>query len=351
MTNVKGSDNTDGCFRTRLSRARASGDFHAYQIPTGKFRKILLKQLYLIVLLSWRGPLSSPSHKDKDKIQTGGYPFHDDLRASMGNKAGSSCFTPAAFNAYKGMNLKLNKDGTIERTAYATGSGATTIGLNPRTMKHLLMTPNDHRVMKTILKIATAFNPEWGKRIEKHPPNHCSLKGYWPYWNEDGDLVFKNCGFHADTTWTKRNVPMRNNSQVPNTLVFLLTFGADKDLWFRKHKTKSDFKEGSLLRFIQRHGSLTVIDTRDEKWDEEGYQWRHGSTMRGDGITWTYVIRTVCVSAVVNDDGTLADPVVTDDKEKKFDDAKDLFETDYYKQQREILDEGMDRMFKQYRPK
>ena len=351
MTAVKGSDNTRGCFRTRLSRAKAKGTFHACQIPTGKLRKIILKNLYLTLLLCWRGPLASPVHKERKRISTGGYPFHDDLRAAMGNKPGSACFTPAAFNAYKGLNIQTNEDGTIERTAYATGSGATSIGLNPRTMKHLMMTPNDLTLVDAVVQLASEYSPEWGERIKKDPPNHVSLKGYWPYTDKHGKRVQKDCGFHADTTWTKQNVPMRNNSQVPGTLVFLLTFGADKDLWFRKHRTKKDYKEDSLLNFVQRHGSLTVIDSNDERWDEEGFQWRHGSTMRGDGITWTYVIRTVHVSTVVNDDGTLAEPVLTDSREKMFDDAKDLFKTQYYKEQREILDSKMDKMFKQYQPK
>ena len=57
--------------------------------------------------------------------------LEEHLKAPLNNDAKSSYTQPAAFNGYFGID---NPDGT--RTAYATGSGSQSIGMDPRTMKY-----------------------------------------------------------------------------------------------------------------------------------------------------------------------------------------------------------------------
>lgn len=58
--------------------------------------------------------------------------FHDIIKAPMGNAGKPSFITDVSHNIYFGWNINLNSDKTVTRAAYGTGSGASSIGIDPR---------------------------------------------------------------------------------------------------------------------------------------------------------------------------------------------------------------------------
>ena len=351
MTYFKQPDLSRDAFRNRLSRARLGGQFHGYKISAGKERRNILSLAHRSLKLAWRGPLTIPRDSD-ERVPMGTLPITDDLKASMGNAANSAKFVPSAFNFYKGLNLRTNSDGTTERTAYAMGSGTTTIGLDQRTLKLHQMTPLDVDLMSSMTRVVSLANPDWEKRLQLHPLNQESGKIYYSFLNDEGKIVTKCTDFHTDCTFTKSNRPMRNNSQTPNTLTVLLTFGDPKNLWFRKQKSKEDYKDSSLLHIHQNHGSIVVLDGIDEQFDRDGYQWKHRSDMIDPNyITFTLVFRSVQISVAVHEDGRLANPPqMSDYRQDNFDSHQDVMTTDEYDAKCKDLDERMERFFQKYKP-
>ena len=163
------------------------------------------------------------------------------------------------------------------------------------------------------------------------------------YQRENGKEERKELGMHVDVThnhWTYE--PCRNNSQKPNTITALLTFGADKHLWFRRYCSSKDYNEQTLIHFLQTSGTLIVLDPQDERPNKSGKHWRHGSTMATkDGITVTYTFRCVQCSALVYEDGTLVNPEINKRRQKLFDAAEKQFESNYYKNELAKLEARM----------
>ena len=267
----------------------------------------------------------------------------DDLKAPMNNEANPAMFSPASLNLYFGQNTKAEGQ-TLRRTAYGTGSGATSIGLNPETMKIHHIFPQLASLVREVTKVLVSKDSAWARHLEEHPFNFVGIKIYYTYRKQDGTLVRKCTRYHVDVTRNRKTgEPMPNNSQVPGTPVAILTYGASKNLWFRRQKTKQLHNPTSLIHFLQRSGSLFVLDGRDEELDKHGYHWRHMSDMGPDteGITYSFSLRSVQEKQQVNGDGTLASPHVTNKMRDTYTKGEAIFQTNHYKQSKTDLDQRM----------
>ena len=220
----------------------------------------------------------------------------DILKAPHCNGARPAYFSPSAINQYYGWELPISPEeqngnpGVCKRTAYGVGSGTSTIGLDPR---HLKVHPPGRAMVELTAEVTKAIatsNPAWAAILQAHPFNNVSTKIYLSYRNHNGKLVRKCVGMHCDVSHDlATRAPKRNNSQTPGTVVGLLTFGANKNLWFKKYWNSKDSHPNSLLHFLQKSGTLFVLDPRDEMPDQHGDHWRHCSTMgTEEGITFTF---------------------------------------------------------------
>lgn len=263
----------------------------------------------------------------------------DDLKASLGNPADSAMFLPSSLNVYFGKNKSVGEMG-IQRFAYGTGSGSSTIGLDNSTMKIHQMTGTLIELSAEVTKLMAA-DDNWRMWLCRNPFNVCAVKVY--YMTEDGNgETFKKTGFHGDVTYNKRTgKPMSNNSQVPGTPVAMLTFGDAKNLWFQQFNGKAK-KRNTLIRFHQESGCLTILDGRDEVPDDEGWVWKHMANMTAAmGITFVFTFRSVQNWVNVLPDGRIAKPVNTPKRQVKFHMARNLFQQSRYIQMREELETRM----------
>jgi hypothetical protein len=157
----------------------------------------------------------------------------------------SAFFTQASTNVYMGANISndANNNGeeeTLLRTAYGVGSGATSIGLNPATTRNNPIPGPLWELVQIHTKAASDANPEWAAKLQAYPINNVAGKFYYGYLDENGKWQLKYTGGHNDVLQSKRNnVPFRNNSQEPDSLVLMYLFGDPKELWFKKHYDKT----------------------------------------------------------------------------------------------------------------
>ena len=333
---------SSSCNYQRIYQHRTvAGDINVHKIPLGNMRKGLLENAYKHLLCTWR------------------YDLKDVLKAPTGCAAKPAFFQPSATNHYVGANLGRNEDGHLMRPAYGSGSGATSIGLDPRHQRIHAMTPTAWKLCCKVTEAVMLARPELAERLESNPFNHVAHKGYYSYWQQvrrKGEMrwtqIPKRVDWHCDTTYTKGGVPMRNNSQVPNTIVAIFTFGLDKSLFFRKYDMGGRYDDETTLHFLQRHGTLYIIDCKDEKPDAQGKRWKHKSEMiHKDGVTFSLIFRCVQATAAVEPNGTMVAPVLSNRRRMMFEEAEHLFETDDYRLAREDLEARMIAFFQRYQTK
>ncbi len=273
--------------------------------------------------------------------------------------AKSAFFTQATTNCYMGYNKKVrnNNDGATEvvRVAYATGTGGSTIGLDARKLRINPMPPPLWKLIDLVVDTVKKANKYWAELLAKYPPNAASTKLAHSYTDEKGKVQWKFTGSHCDTLYTADNVPYDNNSQEPNSLVMMVTFGDPKELWFKKHYNASNIVPNSEIRFNLTHGSIVVLDPRDEMWHESEHgrwKWQHSSNMTEErNITFSLMIRTCKAVATVTPAGNLANPTNTENRSKRFKKAARLMTTKWYKTQLDELESRMRDFFKRYDPK
>ena len=317
---------------SRISTHRKNGNFRSKRVAYSKIKGASAIQALLPIV-------TRECWKDSEDV----------LKAPHCNKARSAYFSKAATNQYYGWDLPItaeeqNGDSTIrKRTAYGVGSGAASIGLDPRYTK--IHKPSKNLALLTIAvsKAIAKSSTRWAKMLHDNPINNVALKWYMAYQRESGKEERKELGMHVDVTHNRRTYePCRNNSQKPNTITALLTFGADKHLWFRQYCSSKDYNEQTLIHFLQTSGTLIVLDPQDERPKNSGKHWRHGSTMATkDGITITYTFRCVQCSALVYEDGTLVNPKINERRQKLFDEAENQFKSNYYKNELAKLEARM----------
>jgi hypothetical protein len=159
-------------------------------------------------------------------------------------------------------------------------------------------------MIRKISEIVKKRRPEWAETLTLHPINYCNFKGYFSVWNATTkEWEAKSVEFHRDVTHTVTGKPMKNNTQIPGTPVVILTFGDDKTLRFQKFGGNKKLNIPELV-FQQKHGSLCLLDPRDEQTDEMGEYWKHMLEMNKDkSITFSFTFRLVATTVEVTEDG------------------------------------------------
>ena len=220
--------------------------------------------------------------------------YKDDMKASFSNDAKPAKVSKASFNAYFGKNLRLSKnEKKMLRAAHATGTGASSIGLDPTTMRTHSIFPDLDHLMRLVQKKVRAST-----RYKQVVFNFVSVKIYYevPSENPDKGPVQMDTGWHRDVLYKRgTHTPQAGNSQTPGTPVAILTFGDDKELWMARGKTRASPDPNSFSCFVQKHNSFFVLDGDDEKWDNDKV-WRHMSRMcKGSKVTFALMFRDVPV--------------------------------------------------------
>ena len=293
--------------------------------------------------------------------------YYNDLRAACIRiwrdccedllKAPGSCpVNPAwtskpSFNVYLGQDLD-DQGQTVLRTAYAVGSGASSIGLDPKALK--IYSIQKHREVQVLLDHANRFlKDEYkGPNMENKFFNFVSVKIYLTFRDKNGKLVRKTTEWHVDVTHNhSTREAMPNNSQEPNTPVLIWTFGDDKELVYRRgYSSKKAHRKSKELYFLQNCGSMFLMEGLDEVPSDDGTCWYHMSRplntgnekMEKEGITWSFQFRRVAASVLVNkSDNKLANPKETPKKTPMFDNNQHLMETEHYTQLAEDRQQNM----------
>ena len=279
------------------------------------------------------------------------YVHHVDMKAPTGCPAAPASFTPSSFNIYFGRNLKKDTaTGAIERTAYATGSGFGSIGLDPRTMKLFHMFPELDEMAKLMTDLMNK-DPDFEQQMGGRSFDVVSVKGYW-----DG----KETNWHQDIQLKADGTPEESNSQIPGTPVAIVTYGDPKNLWFgiRHHPpfgVKVPIKD-TVLRLQQLHGSVSVLDGRDEKLRSDGTTVIHKSDrkyQKPNGVTFSLLFRCSAASVWVHPtEHTLINPPpMGPDRQAKFDEAAAIMKTEEYKTAQAALLEKIANMITDYEGK
>jgi hypothetical protein len=274
--------------------------------------------------------------------------YEDNLKAPLNNPAKPASISKASMNFYFGTNKEVKGD-LVLRTAYAVGSGVTSIGLDPSTMKVHALFPEMSELMGMAHE-AVMTNPKVAHTMQDKYFNFCSVKIYFSFRDEKGKLVRKNTNWHVDVTSDKQGKPLPNNSQVPGTPVVIATFGDTKILEFRRQGRHGNLDNNSHLEFSQENGSIFVLHPDDEKIDYLQKHWRHKSEMKlvnnnkpnPDAVTFAFMFRVVQGEVWLNvADSTLANPPLP----KKFNGSKGKFYTEHYKEESQKLQNKMQKLF------
>lgn len=281
----------------------------------------------------------------------------DDLKSPNSNKPKPAKLSKPAFNIYFGQDEtptveEINADMQgVKRAAYGMGSGTSSIGLNPETMRIYPIDAQLEELMDLITAVVASKSKEWKATLECHPFNFVGVKVYFSCRDENGRLVRKTVEWHCDITHNHDGTPCSDNSQIPGTPVAILTYGDPKSLWFRRHWTNKEKNEQTVIQFRQTSGSLFVLDTRDEIPDATGMHWRHMSDNKGEdahGITYSFSFRSVQMHQFVDPTtNRLLYPKQTPKKSVQFnsDEFKKKMETPHYKKTMRELDERMEAFF------
>ena len=270
----------------------------------------------------------------------------DDMKAPFHMRAKPAMFSKPALNIYFGTNANKLCAKSVKRTAYGFGSGTSTIGLDPKTVRINPFTRDLAEASRVITNIVANTNPQRAKMLKGNSFSFINVKVYYSYKETSGKMEKKSCEWHRDVTYTQTGKPMANNTQVPGTPVAILTFGDEKNLWFRLQRNSGTIDVDSKLHFRQNCGSLIVLDPRDEEPDEEGWHWRHKSDMQTrESITYSFTFRCVQRTEEVTITGNIKRPISNPEKEAKYKDGERDLKTTEYKNKRRDLENRMEIFF------
>ena len=143
----------------RMCVWRKRGKFHSTKISYTKTHRKMSRYLPRITIRAWEDA-------------------QDDLKAPMNCKPRPAMFQPASLNIYYGKNIPSQMP-HLQRASYGTGSGATSIGLNPNTMKVKSFTSDLTVLVNEVSKLLKSKNPVWKAMLDMHPFNFVGVKVYY----------------------------------------------------------------------------------------------------------------------------------------------------------------------------
>ena len=179
----------------RAARFRAKGEFHSGKVPWSKKWPRIRRLLPYCIGHVWRYG-------------------HDDLKSPMNNAAKPAYTSPAAVNFYYGDDRDFLPNGNSNRFSYGMESGCTTIGLYQPTMLINHIFPQLRELMDLVTLAMSEKDPLCAWTLKKHPFNVVSIKAYYWYINEKGELERKTLSWHTDIVYI-------NGKHVPTTPKFL----------------------------------------------------------------------------------------------------------------------------------
>ena len=242
--------------------------------------------------------------------------IEDNMKAPNRNAAKPALLSKPSFNIYFGDNLDKPSISEVVRSGYATGSGQGTIGLDPRfkTLRHIF--PKLSRLRDLMRLQVQRHYEEMGMNVNCEF-NHVSVKIYF-----DG----KTTEAHTDISFDDKHRPTPNNSQLPGTPVVIATIGDNKLLQFHEYfRTDSGnvVKGTRKLTFLQKSGSIILLDHRDEELNNHRMFWKHSSKLVDEktGCCISLMFRvTQARQTVLPRSGRLSNPVMygTGVKERQF---------------------------------
>ena len=191
---------------------------------------------------------------------------------------------------------KIHGGAIILRAAYATGSGVSSIGLDPRKATIENIFPDLAELMNKVRVRTQKHYATSGQTAPTSDFNQVSVKIYF-----NG----KETGEHTDIGYEHGHLTaQKNNSQLPGTPVVILTSGSNKILEFVRYgqfdKPKKSTKYKSL-KVQQKHGSFFLLDPRDEALDHDHCFWKHKSFLSdtAHGVCMSLMFRVVTSKAAV----------------------------------------------------
>jgi len=273
----------------------------------------------------------------------------DNIKAPLNNPGKSALLANVAFDIYFGDNKEDLGLGKFRRTAYATGSGQSTIGLDPRHKKIHCMFPELSDLRNSIKERVRKYYKDQNCQLYQNCDfNHVSCKLYFHK---------KVTRPHTDIQFDKgHQKPTANNSQKPMTPVVIVTFGDSKILEFQKHSSDGEaaFPE-VIVPFVQKNGCLIILDPRDEYLDAKLEYWKHSSQLLklNEDVSLSMMFRVVQATVDVYEDGRLVNPTVwgTGKKEKQLNDGWEWLQknkTEYDQKCSDIHSEILDRFSKYF---
>ena len=182
----------------------------------------------------------------------------DNVKSALWNEGIPAFLSPSAINIYFGMNTgKVNYGGKkqVKRCSYGTGAGVRSIGLDPRYATVNSFFPQMNRLRDTLVK-------EFSRRFPDCNCNftHCAVKVYLK-----GQIV----DWHTDMEFdNKHQNYLDHNSQAPNSVVAIVSFGDEKVLRFRSMEGTGKGTESNPPRdivFPQKSGSILALHPADEQ--------------------------------------------------------------------------------------
>ena len=301
---------------SRICRLKKNGTLHSSRLSYDKDKRTINKILQNCV-----------------STINGAY-VKDDSKAPMANKAKSAFLSKPSFNIYFGVNKsKGHKKNSVIRTAYAVGTGTSSIGLDTTTMRIYPAFPDMLKLMEKATRLVKLHSAHWRTVMDGIDFNFCSVKIYYSYIDENVKLVRKTTEWHIDVELDKDGVPKQNNSQVTGTPVDIFTYGDPKNLWFQQFYDKNTPVPDTLIRFIQNNGSMFIHDGRDEE-VIDGKTWYHRSDMINDGsVTFSFQCRVVQREVEVSTNThRLVNPRVTPGKAQQHKEGRRKMRTKVYKE-------------------
>jgi hypothetical protein len=294
--------------------------------------------------------------------------FQDDIKAPYGTNAKPASLSKPSMNFYFGDDVEFDEERNTQlRKAYAVGSGLASIGIDPSTFKiHMLFREMDDLMTMAyrVVKGNQAFSDtlQVGQFF-----NFCSVKIYFSYQDQNGFVFNKSTDWHTDISLKNDGTPTNNNSQVPGTPVVIATFGDTKNLEFIRHDfimdrdkryNKLSHDEKTYLRFPQKNGSIFILHPKDETVDQcKKTIWKHRSEMiKSDNpngqldVIFSFMFRVVQREEwVYAKDSTLVNPPKIGPKvQQRIKTAKRTMESNHYKDEQDMLETKMARMFESY---
>ena len=322
-------------YSSRLKRFQEAGILHSQLVRYPRENKTIMRLLSLVTKRVYE------------------HYFHDDLKAPMNNGAKSAFFSKTSLNVYFGKNQATDKQ-TVDRAAYGQGSGVLSIGINPNTIR-IYPFFSELSLLEERVRTLVNQNTVWRAAMMGRDFNSVLVKVYFAYpdWEKvKGKSVLKTINktteWHTDIDIDSNGIPLsKGNSQVPGTPVAFLTFGDTKNLWFQRHSSKTHPIDNSLVHFLQKSGSLFVLDARDELYGENGWHWKHKSNMAvSEGITFSLMFRIVQTTKRIDPNTSrLAEPKVGPKKKIQFEKGQKQLTTKFYHDRKTDLDRKLKDFF------